>query len=160
MGMNQNPEFTELLCKAKEAHLKGNLDLAIAEYTNLLKSNPTADLHCLLGWALCLNGNFSDAIKHCRFAIELDPDFGDAYNDLACYLIYEKRFDAAIPWLEKAIQLESYSEKHLPYYNLGRVYEKKGMWLHARNSYEYSVSISPEYNKANTALHRMYSYLN
>ena len=132
MEMEPSPKFTELLCQAKEAHLKGNLDLAISEYTELLKSNATADLHCLLGWAHCLNGNFSDAIKQCKLAIELDANFGNAYNDLACYLIYEKRFDAAIPWLEKAIQLENYTGKHLSYYNLGRVYEKRGMWMHAK----------------------------
>ena len=160
MEMNQNPEFTDLLCKAKEHHLNGKLDRAIAEYTSLLNRHATAELHCLLGWAYCLNGNFSDAIKQCNFAIELNPEWGNAYNDLGCYLIYEKRFDAAIPWLEKAIQLDSYIDKHLPYYNLGRVYEKKGLWLNARNSYEFSVSLSPEYDKAKTALHRIYSYLN
>ncbi len=160
MEMNQSTEFTDLLCKAKEHHLKGKLGMAIAEYTTLLNRHATAELHCLLGWAYCLSGNFKDAINQCRFAIELDPDWGNAYNDLACYLICENRFDAAIPWLEKAIQLDSYLEKHLSYYNLGRVYEKKGMWLHARNCYEYSVSLASDYKKANIALHRIYSYLN
>jgi len=160
MDVNPNNKFTKLLFKAKEAHLNGNLELAISEYTFLLKSKATADLRCLLGWAHCLNGNFSDAIKQCKLAIELDPNFGNAYNDLACYLIYEKRLDAAIPWLEKAIQLEDYTGRHLSYYNLGRVYEKKGLWQHAKIYYEYSVSISPEYKKANEALYKIYTYLN
>lgn len=160
MELNPTPEFTELFCKAKEHHLNGKLDRAITEYTALLNRNASAELYCLLGWAYCLNGNFKDAINQCRFAIELDPDWGNAYNDLACYLIYEKRFDAAIPWLEKAIQLESYDDKHLSYYNLGRIYEKIGMWLHARNCYEYSVSLSCDYKKAQKALNRIYAYLN
>lgn len=160
MELDQIPDFTDKLCKAKELHLDGKLDKAIAEYTSLLNRNATAELYCLLGWAYCLNGNFIDAINQCRFAIELDPEWGNAYNDLACYLIYEKRFDAALPWLEKAIQLESYTEKHLPYYNLGRVYEKKGMWLYSKNCYEFSVSLAPDYKKAHKGLNRIYAYLN
>jgi len=160
MEMSQHKDFTELIGKAKEHHLNGELEIAIAQYTSLLNRHATSELHCLLGWAYYLSGNFKDAINQCRYAIELDINYGSAYNDLACYLIYEKRYDAAIPWLEKAIQLKNYSEKHLPYFNLGRIYEKKGMWLLARNNYEHSQSLMPEYDKARIALNRIYSYLN
>lgn len=160
MEMSQHKDFTELIGRAKEHHLKGELEIAIAQYTSLLSKHATSELHCLLGWAYYLTGNFNDAINHCRYAIELDANYGSAYNDLACYLIFEKRYDAAIPWLEKAVVLENYSEKHLPYYNLGRVYEKKGMWFIAKQSYEASLSLMPDYEKAKAALNRIYGFLN
>jgi len=160
MEMSHSKDFIELINKAKKNHLNGDLEVAIAQYTTLLSRHATSELYCLLGWAYCLSGNFTDAINQCRYAIELDSNYGSAYNDLACYLTYKKRYDAAIPWLEKAIQLESYSEKYLSYFNLGRIYEKKGMWLHAKNNYEYSQSLMPDYDKARIALNRIYSYLN
>ena len=43
-----------------------------------------------------------DAIAQCEIAIELDPEFGNPYNDIGVYLMQQQRLDEAIPWLERA----------------------------------------------------------
>jgi tetratricopeptide (TPR) repeat protein len=64
--------------------------------------HPTAEAHTFLGWTYHFQGRLDDAIAECKRAIEIDPEFGNPYNDIGAYLIELKRFDGAIPWLERA----------------------------------------------------------
>jgi Flp pilus assembly protein TadD len=40
-----------------------------------------------------------EAIAECHRAIEIDPDFGNPYNDIGAYLIERGDLRGAIPWL-------------------------------------------------------------
>ena len=53
------------------------------------KCSPTAEAHTFLGWAYSFLGDYESAITECRNAIELDPDFGNPYNDIGAYLIQQ-----------------------------------------------------------------------
>src|ERR1700694_6062312 len=69
------------------------------------------------GLALPFQGRLDDAIAECKCAIELDPEFGNPYNDIGAYLIEQNRFDEAIPWLERAVEASRYEPRHFPPYN-------------------------------------------
>jgi Flp pilus assembly protein TadD len=59
-------------------------DVAEAEYRTLLNANPKdAELHHSLGRALMKQRKFADAEKEFMAAVQLKPDFGGAYGDLA-----------------------------------------------------------------------------
>jgi len=93
-------------------------------------------------------------------AIELDPGYGNPYNDIGSYLISLDEYDNAIPWLRKAIEAERYEPRHFPFFNLGRVYEMKGMWFEARDYYYRALNIKPGFEQARSAIIKLTSYMN
>ena len=48
---------------------------------------PTAEAYTFLGWTYHFQGRIEDAIAECKRAIEVDPEFGNPYNDIGAYLI-------------------------------------------------------------------------
>src|SRR5687768_168350 len=89
---------------AYEAQMKGDLDQAIALYRKSIDAVPTAEAHTFLGWSLSGKGDYEAAIRECRIAIALDPEFGNPYNDIGSYLIRLNRHEDAVPWLRKAMR--------------------------------------------------------
>ena len=146
--------------KAYKMHLKGNVSEAIEAYKISIDFYPTAKAHTFLGWAFSLSGKFDEAIDECKRAIELDPDFGNPYNDIGSYLINKGRNDEAIQWLEKAIEAPDYEPRHYPFFNLGRIYEMKGDWFAARKYYEEALNFNPDYELANEAILRLTAMMN
>ena len=146
--------------KAYDLHLKGKIEDAIKNYSLSIEYYPTAKAHTYLGWAYSLYGKYEDAIEECETAVELDPDFGNPYNDIGSYLINLSRFDEAIIWLEKAIEAVNYEPRHYPYFNLGRIYEKKGDWFTAMKYYEDALNINPDYELSKSAILRLTAIMN
>ncbi|MFO7447341.1 MAG: tetratricopeptide repeat protein [Ignavibacteriaceae bacterium] len=145
---------------AHRLHLKGKIEDAIAAYKISIELHPTAKAHTFLGWAYSLQGRYEEAINECYKAIELDPQFGNPYNDVGSYLIRLDRHDDAIEWLERAIEAEDYEPRHYPFYNLGMVYEKRGDWFTAMKYYNEALELNPEYETAQTAVLRLTTLLN
>ena len=63
-------------------------------------------------------GDYDSAIAECQKAIEIDPDFGNPYNDIGAYLIQQGELDEAIPYLEQAMEAKRYSTPHFPHYSI------------------------------------------
>ena len=109
---------------AYQAQMRGELDEAAELYKQSLEAYPTAEAHTFLGWTYSFMGLLDEAIEECLRAIDVDPDFGNPYNDIGAYLI-EKGDTTARSMAragEKAARYEAY---FYPYFNLGRVYEAK-----------------------------------
>ncbi len=143
-----------------EKQSEGQLAEAIDLYLKSIELYPTAEAHTFLGWAYSYQGRFDDAIEECRKAIELDPEYGNPYNDIGAYLIEKGEFDQAIPWLEKATQAKRYEAYCYPYYNLGRIWEKKGDWEKASFNYQNSLRENPQYTLAQKAIVRLQGMMN
>src|SRR5579885_123192 len=142
----------ELFQKAYEYQMRGEFDLAIEHYRRSIEAYPTAEAYTFLGWTYSFQGKLDEAISECKKAIEVDPDFGNPYNDIGAYLIELERHDEAIPWLERAIQAKRYEPKHYPHYNLGRAYLGKEMYSQAMRCFEEALKIEPRYSLARHAL--------
>lgn len=140
--------------------MEGSLEEAIDLYRKSLNILPTAEAHTFLGWAFSFQGRYDDAIRECRAAIEIDPEFGNPYNDIGAYLIEKGEYDEAMPWLEKAIGAKRYETYCYPHYNLGRIWEKKGNWMRAIGCYQAALDDNPEYELAQRAVRRMQSLMN
>jgi tetratricopeptide (TPR) repeat protein len=119
-------------------------DQAIRLYKESIAIYPTADAHTYLGWAYSFQGRLNEAIAQCEIAIELDPEFGNPYNDIGVYLMQQQRLDDAIPWLERAKSATRYEPRHFPYINLGRVYLNKGMIQKALEEFGGALKINPD----------------
>jgi Tfp pilus assembly protein PilF len=150
----------EYFNKAYQLHMSGNIKEAIEAYKKSIDYYPTPKAHTFLGWAFSLNGRFEEAIEECKIAIDLDPNFGNPYNDIGSYLINLGKYDDAIYWLEKAIETPDYQPRHFPFYNLGRVYEKKGEWYTALQYYSEALKINPHYELAKNAFIKLTAMMN
>ena len=89
-------------------------------------------------------GRLNEAIAQCEIAIQLDPEFGNPYNDIGVYLMQQQRFDDAIPWLEQAKSATRYEPRHFPFINLGRIYLTKGMIQKALEEFGGALKINPD----------------
>lgn len=156
----EDEEARRFFFEGYEKQSRGELDEAIGLYKKSIEICPTAEAHTFLGWAYSMQGSFDQAILQCHRAIEIDPDFGNPYNDIGAYLIEKDRLDEAIPWLEKATQAKRYDAYCYPHYNLGRIWEKKGDWIKARECYQRSVGANSNYTLAERALRRVEAMMN
>jgi tetratricopeptide (TPR) repeat protein len=144
MAMTKDQERAiELIGEAMKLQMAEEFDDAIRLYKESIALYPTADAHTYLGWAYSFKGRLNEAIAQCEIAIELDPDFGNPYNDIGVYLMQQQKLDDAIPWLERAKSAKRYEPRHFPYINLGRVYLTKGMIQKALEEFGGALQINP-----------------
>ena len=132
--------------------------LAIELYSKSLDVCPTAEAYTFRGWAYRALGRIDDAIEECRRAIEVDPAFGNPYNDIGAYLIAKGELDEAIVWLERAKTAPRYEPRHYPYMNLARLYAAKGMVLKAIDQFEQALGLAPD-AEAKIAIERTLEHL-
>jgi Tfp pilus assembly protein PilF len=152
MPSDRESQAQQRFDEAFEAQMHGDFELAVELYKGSLALFPTAEAYTFLGWTYHFQGKIEDAIAECKRAIELDPEFGNPYNDIGVYLIDLGRPDEAIPWLEQAIKAKRYEPRHFPYFNLGRIYLAKGMINRARELFLQSLEIEPRYTLARQGL--------
>ncbi len=143
-----------------ERYRRGDLDAAIRLYRESLAVHPTAEAHTYLGRAYSRRGRYRAAIAQCERAIEIDPTYGNPWNDIGRYLIALWRLDEAIPYLERALDAERYECPHYAHYNLGRIYERKGRWDDAVAHYREAMKLHPDFKEARKAAYRLIATLN
>ena len=142
----------ELFHEAFEHQMRGEYEVAIRLYKRSISAYATAEAHTFLGWTYSFQGKLEDAIAECKQAIDIDPDFGNPYNDIGAYLIEREKLDEAIPWLEKAVGAKRYDARHYPHYNLGRIYLSKDCLNQAREEFQKALAINPDYTLAQESL--------
>ena len=143
-----NPKDEERARALIETAMKHQMAQEFADAIRLYKESiaiyPTADAHTYLGWTYSFLGRLNEAIAECEIAIELDPEFGNPYNDIGVYLMQQQHLDDAIPWLERAKSAKRYEPRHFPYINLGRIYLSKGMIQKALEEFGGALKLHPE----------------
>lgn len=133
----------EICSQARELHGKGQTAKAIPIYSKSIRLRPTAEAHAFLGWAYSAHHRYDLAIQECLTAIEIDPEYGNSYNDIGSYLVSQGKLDESISWFEKAKRAGRYESRYYPFMNLGRVYSAKGLKLRAIREYESALALEP-----------------
>ena len=151
---------TEIWQEAYRHQMEGDLERAVECYQRSIELFPTAEAHTFLGWSYSFQGRLEEATSECLKAIEIDPDFGNPYNDIGVYLMQQDKLDEAIPWLEKAKLSKRYEPRQFPFMNLGRIYLKQGRWWEALREFEGAVRVAPNDAGASKALHNLRGRLN
>jgi tetratricopeptide (TPR) repeat protein len=150
----------EVLQDAYQAQMEGDYERAVELYQSSLELYPTAEAHTFLGWTYHFQGKIDEAIAECKRAIELDPEFGNPYNDIGAYLIELGRYEEAVSWLERAIEARRYEPRHFPHYNLGRAYLGQEMYARAMRCFQQALQIEPRYSAARQALESLRRMVN
>lgn len=138
-----------------EHQLRDEIDKAIHYYKKSLEEDPSAEVHTFLGWAYSFLGQYDQAIEECQKAIEIDPDFGNPWNDIGAYLIEKGNFDEAVFYLKKATRSKNYNTYYYPHYNLSRIWIKKGMLNKAISSLYKTLEVNPYFTPAINALNHL-----
>ncbi len=152
---DKRQEAMELVSKAHQLHMKGEVEKAIALYTRSIDTCPTAEAYTFRGWAHSHDKDYEAAIADCHRAIDLDPEFGNPYNDIGAYHLEQGELDDAIPWLRMALKAKRYESYCFPHFNLGRVFEQKGDLPRALEHYRAALDENPRYTMAAKAVERV-----
>jgi tetratricopeptide (TPR) repeat protein len=150
----------EYLEKAYKLQMDGNYEEAIRNYKLSIEFFPTAEAYTFLGWAYSFLGDLDRAIEECKKAVDVDPDYGNPYNDIGSYLIQQGFYDEAITWLEMALKAKRYDSFHFARLNLGRAYELKGLWFEALDEYKSAMEMAPKYDLAKKLYYTLQGKLN
>lgn len=138
-----------LLVKRANRLLKqGLLSDAIQVFEQSIEIYPTAEGYTNLGWAFSMVQRYDEAIEQCKLAIEVDPERGNAYNDIGVYLLSLERAEEAVSWFKKSLKVPEYDARHYAYCNLGRAYENLGRYESALRYYDLALQINGMYMNA------------
>ena len=163
MSDGQETDRTRAIALWRDAYrrqMAGDLDGAIETYRRSSAVCPTADAHTFLGWTYSFQGRLEEATAECLRAIEIDPDFGNPYNDIGVYLIQQDKLDEAVPWLERAKQAPRYEPRQFPHMNLARIHMKRGRWWDALRELETATHLAPTDQQLARTLHSVRAKLN
>jgi tetratricopeptide (TPR) repeat protein len=162
-GLSRRVEADEWREMAQARFVAGDNEEAAAYYEMSLDVCPTAEAYTGLAVTLAGRGLWDKAIEACEAAMELDPDLGNPYNDMAVYLSERDNAgdsERALELLEKAIYAPRYDCRHYPYYHKGRLLEQQGKFMAARDAYYLSLKIEPEWGPAIVGFRRALGWLN
>lgn len=160
MNESRMQRALELFETAYQAQMAGDYQRAKLLYLQSIEAHPTAEAHTFYGWVLSFEKRYEEAIMQCRKAIEIDPTFGNPYNDIGAYLIELGCLDEAVPWLERAKRAPRYDPRQFPHINLARVYVRRGQMLEAIAELKEALHYAPEDQKVRTFLVHLQARLN
>ncbi len=158
--MTDDERARELWEQGTKRLSEGQLEDAVELFEQSIAVKPTAEGHTFRGWALSYLGRLDEATEECKQAIQLDPDFGNPYNDIGVYLMQKGQLDQAMPWLEQAKLAKRYEPRHFPYSNLGSIYECKGLWREAMREYKGALHYEPHHQPALKGVARLQAQMN
>lgn len=126
-----------------------------------MRRTPTSDPEALVlnnqGVALFKSQRYVEAETKFRSALERDPNYGDAYSNLAYALGKQGDYGAAVAAYESAI--EQLPRNPVYYYNLGNLYALIDRNEDAINSLQEATSLDPSYVQAYNELGNVYLQL-
>lgn len=147
----------KLIDEGMDFFSNGKVHDAITCFKKSLELVETPEAYTYWGWMLSFTGQLDLAIELCKQAIDLDPDFGNPYNDIGTYYMKKGELESAVPWLEKAKEAKRYEPRQFPFLNLGRIYLSQGMFLKALVEFEKALEHDPENTELRTVINRIKS---
>jgi len=142
-----------------------DVDNAIAEFTQALKSNPNddsarnnlADAYYIRGLTFDSKGENARALEDYNEAIKNNPNYSLAFNKRGWANLEAGNYDQAIKDFEKVIQFnpdDAKSKQHLAtaYMKRGIAYDKKGDYAHSAADFEMVLKFKPDDNTARELL--------
>lgn len=111
---------------------------------DFVEENPRSPVaHLLIGSEYIEDHDFAKAIEHLRKAIQLDPNYADAYSHLAVALTEAGQVDEGISCARKALEIHP---KWAPAWcNLGNAYEQEGALEQMISAYKTAIKCRPDF---------------
>ncbi len=107
----------------------------------------TAEVLTLIAWTYSLLEDKSQAKSYCLKAIQLDPQYGPAYNDFGNYILSEGQAEESLRWFELAKRAHNYQNREYPYINAGRAYVLMRNYDQALIEFSLALTIAPHHQE-------------
>ena len=121
-----------------------NVDAAMHEVLQSLKAKPDfAKAHMLAGIIYLGREQYFKAIRHFKRAIEIEPKYFAAMNNLGAAYLASGRWDDAISVYKKLVSNIMYGTPGHGHNNLGWAYFKKGDLKKAIQHFSMAVNLAP-----------------
>jgi len=130
-----------------------NLPMAMQELAKASKLDPgNAEVDMILGLVYQARGDASKAEENLRVAIDKNPAYAEARNNLGIVLAERKAWDEAIREFDAAAGNVMYATPERAYFNLGEAYRAKGDPSRAEAAYRRAIRSNELYAPAYIAI--------
>ena len=154
-----NDRINEKLKKASRLYESGKLKESKQKYIDVLKKIPqNSDLLQMIGLIENELGNFNNAERYFRKAIDADPNNFGLYITIGQFYIEKNRSKEALLILKEAIKLDNHNPDIFCLY--GDAFKQLNLHEKAIECYRKSINLDPEYTLAITKLGSCYRTLN
>jgi tetratricopeptide (TPR) repeat protein len=116
----------------------------------LIKNQFNHRAHYNIGNAYQREGSRDKAIEHYKRAIDLNPNYADAYVNLGVAYTSRGRMREALELFQTAIDIKPGHPK--AHYNLGKAYQLEGFLDSAVEHYKIAIDLKPRYPEAHSNL--------
>ncbi|MCX7604869.1 MAG: tetratricopeptide repeat protein [Bryobacteraceae bacterium] len=148
-----NPRDGSILYALAYAHARGGDEEKAAAYLVKTESNP-AQAKLIEGLLLYRRGMWAEAKEAFREVVRLQPDFQPAIAALGRLELLERNDAAAIPLLEKAVELNPQDAEST--YQLGVLYDRNGDSEKGKKMLERAIRLRANYADPHYQLGRIY----
>lgn len=107
----------------------------------------TAEVLTLLAWTYSLLDNIAEAKSYCMKAIQVDSQYGPAYNDFGNYILNEGQVEESLRWFELAKRAHNYQNREYPYINAGRAYVLLKQYEEGLNEFSLALTLAPHHQE-------------
>ena len=143
---NQDPPL-DILKPLVTLFNNGKLKQSLSESRQLLETFPNSIVLCNISGASSAGlKQFDAAIKYYKKALEIKPDYAEAYYNMGIALKDNGDLDAAINSYKKALEIKS--DYVGAYFNTGNILKDTGDLEAAIDSYKKALEIKPDYAEA------------
>ncbi|MFT4729958.1 MAG: tetratricopeptide (TPR) repeat protein [Granulosicoccus sp.] len=154
MPSEQATRVSQLLASAIESHRRGDLKTAMSGYQKILVITPRNSVATqLLGTGYMQLNNFEESRVFLNSAIKLNPDYGEAYHNLARLDEVEHDLEASEKNYRRAIALMPTNTDSI--FSLANVLNAKGDLLESEKWYRRTIELNPNYAAAHRQLARL-----
>jgi tetratricopeptide (TPR) repeat protein len=155
---NQNSDYFDAYMELGILHHYKGDPLAIDYYNNALNASPNnaQSTQTLYNMAMFYQetGNYEKALEKYRMVLQIEPHHRNTLHNMGwVYLVGEKKYEEAVVFFTKAIDLDSnYIEA---VFNRGLSFENLEKYDNARQDYMYSLRLVNNYPLAVEGLNRL-----
>lgn len=129
-----------------EFYNSGKYILSLKKLLEAEKTIPhNAKLHNTLGLVYLAKERYPQAVTHLEMALEFNPDFIEAKNNLGAAYLKSKEWDKAIKLFKEVLGNLLYETPEIAYTNLGWAYYYQNMHKSSKSYFKKALDIRPNY---------------
>ena len=148
--MNNREDFSyqELKTVGKYFFRSGESERADYIFRSLLERDDDFEVWFYLGLLENQKSNFEKSLDYFYKSLQLNPDYGNACNEIGIILIRQGKEKEAVDWFEQSLNSKLNDAPHITLYNLSMLYQ---MWDKFEDSLSYikkAIELKPSFNEA------------
>ena len=145
LEIRREEKYEQFLHKGHFFITQKNYEEAKKHFYRARNYKETAEVLTLLAWTYSLLEDKAVAKSYCLKAIQLDSQYGPAYNDFGNYILSEGQIQESLRWFELAKRAHNYQNREYPYINAGRAYVLLKNYDQALSEFSLALTIAPHH---------------